>query len=109
VPGSNLVVEVHKVHAHFFLAEYDFKLILRSGSREIDFKEMGADTGGLSRIDVLRVDSKHYAFRDHVKTACLDVGERKFDRDCELSKPAIRIGHFDFDSSRRWRYISEID
>ena len=106
---SDLVLEVRKTHAHAFLAEYDHTLILKAGLREIDSKEMTGDSGGLSRIDVLRVARNRYAFRDHGRTVCLDIDERRFDVDCEFQTAGVRIGHFDFDSFRRWRYISETD
>jgi len=108
-PAGNtaLVLEVHKIRAHAFLAEYDFKLVLKSGSSEIDSKDMTGDSGGLSRIDVLEVSKSRYAFRDHGKAVCLDIDDRRLDARCEVS--GTRIGHFDFDSSKRWRYITEVD
>ncbi len=104
---TGMVLEVHKTHAHQFLAEYDFKLILKTGSKEIDSKDMTGDSGGLSRIDVMRISKSQYAFRDHGRTVCLNIDERKLNPECDLS--GIRVGHLDFDSSKRWRYISEVD
>ncbi len=104
-----MVLEVRKTHAHQFLAEYDFKLVLKVGSTEIDSEDMTGDSGGLSRIDVLKVAERQYAFRDHARTICVDLEERGFDRECDFRTPGTLIGHFDFDSSKRWRYISEVD
>lgn len=109
IAKSDLVLEVHKTHAHAFLAEYDFKIVLKAGSREIDSKDMTGDSGGSSRIDVLRISPSLYAFRDHGKTVCLDIRERKLDAKCDSQTSATRVGHFDFDSSKRWRYISEVE
>jgi len=48
VQGTNLTVAVEKTHAHAFLAEYDFEIVLNRNGREIDRADLGADTGGLS-------------------------------------------------------------
>lgn len=106
---TDLTLEVHKTHAHAFLAEYDFKLILKKGPIEIDSKDMTGDSGGYSRIDVWRISKLRYAFRDHGRTVCLNIDERKLDARCDAPASGTRIGHFDFDSSKRWRYISEVN
>ena len=101
---SDLVLEAHKTHMHPFLAEYDFKLVLKGGSEELDSVEMTADSGGLSRIDVLRIDSSTIAFRDHAKTECLNIPLEKFDG-CSSTISGKRIGYVDFDSKKKWRFI----
>jgi len=105
---TGMVLEVHKIQAHQFLAEYDFKLVLKSGSKEIDSKNLTGDTGGYSRIDVLRISRGLYAFRDHGRTFCLNMDEPKLNSHCD-PVAGTRLGHFDFDSSRRWRYIREVE
>src|SRR6476659_2520667 len=83
IRNSDLILKVRKTHAHPFLAEYDLLLILNDGSKEIDSTPMTGDTGGLSRIDVLKLANGTYVFRDHAITVCLNVKERKFDRLCD--------------------------
>lgn len=105
---TGIVLEVQKKHAHLFLAEYDFTIILKSGLKEIDSIVM-ADTGGWSRIDVLRVAAGRYAFRHYGRTVCVDLAKGSFDDYCDSQKEATRIGYFDFDSSRQWRYLPDLD
>lgn len=104
IDGSDLAVEVHKTQAHLFLAEYDFKLVLKAGSEELDSVEMSADTGGLSRIEVLRIGEETIAFRDHGRTECLNIPAEKF-KYCDSTFGGERIGYFDFDAGKRWRFI----
>src|SRR5205809_2535258 len=78
IAGTDLVVEMHKTHAHVFLAEYDFKMVLTAGGENLDSEEMASDTGGLSRIEVLWIDQRTIGFRDHISTKCLDIEREKF-------------------------------
>ncbi len=102
--ASDLIVEVHKTHAHPFLAEYDSRLVLKGGSDELDAVDMNSDTEGRSRIDVLRIDPSTVAFRDHAKAVCLNIASEKFE-DCTVRPLGKRIGFFDFDSSKKWRFV----
>lgn len=105
---SGIVLEVQAEHAHLFLAEYDFKLILKIGPKEIDSVVM-ADSGGMSRIDVLKVGTSQYQFSHYGRNVCLTIGERSFEDYCDSQKQAIRIAHFGFDSSQQWKFIPDID
>lgn len=102
--GSDLVVEVHKTHAHPFLGDYEFKLLLKVGADELDHVDMNADTGGRNRIDVVRTDSLTIAFRDHARAVCLNMASEKFE-DCTTRALGKRIGFFDFDSNKNWRFV----
>ena len=104
IAGADLVVEVYKTHTHPFLAEYDFKLVLRVGSEAVDAVEMTGDSGGLSRIEVMRLASGMIAFRDHGTTECLNVAKEKFEY-CDSTLPGTRIGYIDFDATKTWRFI----
>lgn len=75
---SGLIVEVRKTHAHLFLAEYDFELVLKANGQVVDTVRMSGDSGGLTMIDLLRKDSSTYAFRDHAQTQCLDLIKATF-------------------------------
>jgi len=101
---SGIVLEVQKEHAHLFLAEYDFKLILKKGSKEMDSTVL-AVPGGRSRIDVLKVRAGQYAFRHYGRSVCLDIAKERFDGCYDSQQQGIRIGYFDFDSARQWKYI----
>lgn len=105
---SGIVLEVQNEPAHLFLAEYDFKFILKIGPKEIDSVVIG-DSGGRSRIDVLTVGSDQYQFSHYGRNLCLTVGERSFRDYCDSQKQAVRIAHFGFDSSRQWKFIPDID
>lgn len=102
--GSSLVVEVHKTPAQAYWGEYDFKLLLKDGSEELDHIDMSGDAGGLGRIDVLRTDSMTVAFRDHAKAVCLNMASEKFE-DCTKRASGKRFGFFDFDSNKNWRFV----
>lgn len=82
---SGLIVEVRKTHAHLFLAEYDFELVLKANGQVVDTVRMSGDSGGLTMIDLLRKDSSTYAFRDHAQTQCLDLIKATF-RGCGLER-----------------------
>lgn len=101
---KDMKVEVIKTHAHPFLAEYDFKLILKSGGREVDSHEMTGDTGGYSRIDVISIDDRTLAFRDHVQIICLDLAGRRF-QSCDGRTEGRELGRLDFDKNKIWRFI----
>ncbi|HMT06668.1 MAG TPA: hypothetical protein PKA82_01605 [Pyrinomonadaceae bacterium] len=103
--NTDLVLEVRKKHAHPFLAEYDFKLVLRSGKTELDHANMTGDTGGLSRIEVFKNNETTFAFRDHAKTVCLNIDSERF-KECDSVSLGKQIGFFDFDSERNWRFVS---
>lgn len=103
VPGTTLRVEMRKTHAHAFLAEYDFEVVLKRDGKEIDRANLGADTGGLSRIDVFQQISS-FAFRSHSITVCV-YPERGTLEDCEVESSAKELGHFDFDEKKVWRFI----
>ena len=105
---SGIVLVVQKKHAHLFLAEYDFKFILKMGGKEFDSVVMG-DSGGMSRIDVLKVGAGQFRLSHYGRNVCLTLGERSFDDYCDAQKQAIRIGHFGFDSSRQWKFIPDLD
>lgn len=101
--ASDLVVEVQKTHAHPFLAEYDFKIVVKTGSAELDSIEM-SDSGGRSRIDVLQIDNSTIAFRHYANTECLNIAREKFEY-CGSDVSGKRIGKFDFDAKKKWRFI----
>jgi hypothetical protein len=101
---SGLVVEVRKTHAHLFLAEYDFELVLKADGKTVDTAQMSGDSGGYSRIDLFRVNSSTYAFRDHAQSQCLDLSIPRFES-CGLDRFGIPIGYFDFDKTKTWRFI----
>ena len=101
--GSDLVVEAQKTHAHPFLAEYDFKIVVKAGSTELDSIDMN-DSGGRSRIDVLQIDNSTIAFRHYANTECLNIAREKFEY-CGLDISGKRIGKFDFDAKKKWRFI----
>ncbi len=105
---SGIVLEVQKEHAHAFLAEYDFKFILKRGTKELDSIVM-ADSGGRSRIEVNKIGLGQYQLSHYGRNVCLTLGERSFDDLCDSQKQAIRIGHFGFDSSRQWKYTPDLD
>lgn len=105
---SGIALEVQKEHAHVFLAEYDFTFTLKMGSKDLDSIVI-ADTGGRSRIDVLRVGAGRYQLSHYGRNVCLTLGEWSFYDYCNSQKQAIRIGHFGFDSSRQWKYIPDLD
>ena len=101
-----MILEVIKTNAHPFLAEYDFRLVIKSHGKEIDVVDMTGDTGGLSRIIVLRLDEHTIAFKDHAKTVCMNLVKKGFE-DCLGKRGGLDVGYFDFDSSHKWRFISE--
>jgi hypothetical protein len=106
VMNSDYVIEIEKRHAHLFLAEYDFTLRLKLGTKVLDEAEMTGDSGGLSRIDVIKLSGNRLAFRDHAQAKCVTQGGKKLDN-CTADTGGRKIGHFDFDASRRWRYIDQ--
>ena len=103
IANTDLQLKVIKTHAHPFLAEYDFKFVLNFKEKEIDAINMTGDSGGYSRIDVLKTEDG-LAFRDHGKSVCLDFGRRTF-KDCAENSTTLNLGHFDFDEKRDWRFI----
>lgn len=106
IMDTDLVAEIEKRHAHLFLAEYDFTLRLKEGATVLDSVEMTGDSGGLSRIDVLQVDGDRLVFRDHARAECVSVA-RKVIENCPRETGRNQIGYFDFDASRRWRFIGQ--
>lgn len=103
--NSGLALDVYKEPAHLFLAEYDLKLVLKAGKTELDSANMTGDTGGLSRINVSKENESTIVFRDHAKTVCLDVARKRFN-ECDSVSSGNQIGYFDFDSKRKWRFVS---
>jgi len=117
--STGLFVEIQKMHAHAFLAEYDFKLHLVESGRRVASVDMTGDSGGLSRIDVFRLDADTWAFQDHARTFSVNVKDRTIKdaysckdveghaiTECSFKVEGSRIGYVDFDKSKRWRYIS---
>lgn len=108
VGNTDMVLEVQKEHAHFFLAEYDFRFILKRGANIIDLVVV-ADTGGRSRVDVLRDVEGRTVLRHYERNICLDRFTRSFDDYCDIQKDAVHIGSFDFDSTKRWRFSPNLN
>lgn len=102
-PG--MLLEVEKIHAHPFLAEYDFTFTLKDGPQELGSMKI-SDTGGYSRIDVLKVDPSTYAFEHLGDTTCMNIAEKRFES-CFIQTAGRRIGYFDFDTARNWRFIPD--
>lgn len=108
VGKTGVVLEVQKNHAHFFLAEYDFIFVLKRGVNVID-SVMVADTGGRSRIEVLKSIDGRTVLQHYGRAICIDKSSQSFDDYCDGQKGAMHIGSFDFDSSKRWRFIPELN
>ena len=118
--SPDLFVEVEKINAHVFLAEYDFKLHLIGAGRRIASANMTGDSGGLSRIDVFRVNQNTWAFQDHGRAFCIDVKKQTIEvcgfdglsvpgstiKECSFRVQGLKLGYFDFDESRRWGYVA---
>lgn len=108
VGNTDMVLEVQKEHAHLFLAEYDFRFILKRGANVID-SVVVADTGGRSRVDVLRDAEGLTVLRHYERNICLDRFTRSFDDYCDIQNDIVHIGSFDFDSTRVWRFSPNLN
>ncbi len=108
IGSTSLNLEMRKRHAHLFLAEYNFTAALVAGSTELDSVEMTGDTGGLSRIDILALNQRMIAIRDHTRRECLSLATQRFER-CPSETTGRPLGYFDFDSERRWKFFLAAD
>ena len=103
---SGVSLEVRTIQAHPFLAEYDFRFVLKRGSEEIDSFVM-SDTGGHSRINVSKLDPAITVFEHLGQSRCLNLSTKTFET-CPPLAHTQALGYFDFDSTRAWRFIPEI-
>ena len=108
VDNTGIMLEVKMEHAHLFLAEYDFTFVLKKGSKVVD-SVVVADTGGHSRIEVLKDTHGRTVLRHFGRNICLDKSTLKFDDFCDTQKEAVLIGYFDFDTTKHWRYLPDLN
>ena len=118
IADTQMEIAMEKTHAHAFLAEYDFTLHLLDRGRRVASANMTGDSGGLARIDIFRVDSDTLAFKDHARALCVELTTRKIEscglecvedqssfKHCDWDVGGVRVGSFDFDEDRNWRFI----
>lgn len=107
VPQTDFSIILEQYHAHLFLAEYERILVLQNGENEISRNEIAFDTGGYSRMNVYRTTPTRYFLQDISNIYEFDVNRS------EIFKTALGtkyngdfVGAFDFDGSKKWRFIS---
>jgi len=110
VPQTNVEIILERRAIHLFLAEYERTLILRVDGKEVLRKEVAADSGGYSRMNVYQISPAEYFLSG-------DISHDKYELDITWLKinlivliekltSAKFIGAFDIDEKRIWRFIS---
>lgn len=110
VPRTNIEIILERRAIHLFLAEYERTLVLRVDEKEVLRKEVAADSGGYSRMNVYQISPAEYfligdmEFDRHV----LDITRQKLNSIISAEKPSSAkfVGAFDIDEKRSWHFIT---
>lgn len=108
IPNTSAEIVLERRAIHLFLAEYERTLVLRIGKKEIIRKEVAADSGGYSRMNLYFISPTEYFLRGHIShdKFFLDIQKQTLSEAIEdKPKEAKFLGAFDRDETG-WRFIS---
>lgn len=111
IPNSSVEIVLERRAIHLFLAEYERTLVLRISKKEIIRKEVAADTGGYSRMNVYFISPSEYFLCGNLShdKFYLDIQKRDLsEANEEKPKEAKFLGSFDRDQ-KGWRFIPVLE
>jgi hypothetical protein len=113
LPGSRYRLVISLAQMHPYLAEYERELRVEGNGRATTL-HLFPDTGGYALVNVYSVSPSSFVLRTMgndeyvIDSQSGQVQQRRHLSECDGPGPrnAAFLGAFDFDTARRWRFIS---